>query len=411
MSADLGIEDPPTAKSPPDAAQPPFARRLFRRVPADDLAPWAPERLDELARDAQAFLSAPREPGTSAVRLRDIEAVADGVARELTVLETVNDDMPFLLDSTLAELVERGLEPRLVAHPILAVERRPDGSLARLLGEALSETPRETRESLIHIHIDRLSGDEGQTLVAGLHGIYRDVRAAVSDSERMREQLQALAAEYRQSRPPLDAAEIDEAAAFLDWLAAGNFILLGARAHRISDGELASEALEGSGLGLLKDPGANVLKRGDELVALTPELRAFLDRPRLLFITKASVKSRVHRRAYLDYVGAKLFSPSGRLWGEFALVGLFTATAYTSSVAEVPYLRRKVSRILERAEFDPASFDGRALTQVLETFPRTSCSRSKRTSCSASRWTSSTSPSIPGYARWCAPTGSAVSCP
>jgi glutamate dehydrogenase len=366
MSADLIVEDPRPASPLPIGEGADFARLLFRRVPADDLAPYGPDILAELAQAARAHLAAARPPGTSAIRVSDRECGS----RQLSVLGAVNDDMPFLLDSTLAELVERGLEPRLVAHPILAVERGPDGSLTRLVAEAGPDIAEGTRESLIHIHLDRLDEAERESLIAGLGQVYADVRAAVADGEKMRGQLQALATEYRVNPPALDAAEIEEAASFLDWLAAGNFILLGARAHRIPEGEGASETLDGSGLGLLKDPAIHVLKRGGQFVAITPELRAFLDRPRLLFITKASVKSRVHRRAYLDYVGAKLFSPSGRLWGEFALVGLFTATAYTSSIASVPYLRRKAAGVLDRAGFDPTSFDGRSLTQVLEVYPR-----------------------------------------
>ncbi len=368
MSADRASEESRLAVSP--GGDEGFAELLFRRVPADDRAPYGAETLAAFAADAMTHLAEPRPHGAPSVRLSDREIEQDGARRRVTVLEAVNDDMPFLLDSTLAELVERGLEPHLVAHPILALERDDSGALIRVIGEAGPETGEGSRESLIHIHLDALPEEEREDLLAGLDRVYADVRAAVADGERMRAQLQALAAEYRDRPPSLDPAEIGEAAAFLDWLASGNFILLGARAHRIQDGEVASMPLEGSGLGLLRSPDVHVLKRGGEFVPVTPELRAFLDRPRLLFVTKASVKSRVHRRAYLDYVGAKLFSPSGRLWGEFALVGLFTATAYTNSVTEVPYLRRKASSILEQAGFDPESFDGRALTQVLEVFPR-----------------------------------------
>ena len=37
--------------------------------------------------------------------------------RELTVLEVLNDNMPFLFDSIMAELGEAGIEVKLVAHP------------------------------------------------------------------------------------------------------------------------------------------------------------------------------------------------------------------------------------------------------------------------------------------------------
>jgi glutamate dehydrogenase len=113
-----------------------------------------------------------------------------------------------------------------------------------------------------------------------------------------------------------------------------------------------------------------VLRRGRELVAITPEIRAFLARPVALIIAKANVKSRVHRRVHLDYIGVKLFSGEGRLEGELRIIGLFTASAYTSSLSAVPYLRHKVTKVIARAGFDPASYAGRALLNVLEGYPR-----------------------------------------
>ena len=344
-----------------------FAALLFRDVPPDDLAGYDIPALRSLAESARGFLLA-REPGSRpAVRLVDA-TVGDGPekTREVTVLEAANGDMPFLLDSTLAELVARGLEPRLVAHPVLSVVRgdRAEVSLAAGAGG-------EARESLIHIHLDPMpAGPDRDELVSGLLAVYADVASVAADAGRMREQFAGLAADYRANPPDVDGDELAEAAAFLDWLADGHFTLLGMRAYRVREGFTETEPLDGSGLGLLADPALEVLKRGRELVAITPEITSFMGRPNLLLVTKASVKSRVHRRAYLDYVGAKVFSANGRLWGELALVGLFTGSAYTTPAADTPYLRRKVRSVLARAGFDPSSFDGRALTEVLEAYPR-----------------------------------------
>ena len=77
---------------------------------------------------------------------------------------------------------------------------------------------------------------------------------------------------------------------------------------------------------------------------MTPELREFLMQPVPLIITKANVRSRVHRRIHMDYVGVKRFDRQGQLVGEARIVGLFTSTAYTRSTKTIPYLRRKVDR-------------------------------------------------------------------
>jgi glutamate dehydrogenase len=82
------------------------------------------------------------------------------------------------------------------------------------------------------------------------------------------------------------------------------------------------------------------------------------------------VKSRVHRRVYLDYIGVKRFDAQGRAVGEFRIVGLFTSTAYTRSTRSIPYLRRKVDTVVRRAGFDPDGHSGKALVNVLETYPR-----------------------------------------
>jgi glutamate dehydrogenase len=54
----------------------------------------------------------------------------------------------------------------------------------------------------------------------------------------------------------------------------------------------------------------------------------------------------------------------------FRIVGLFTSTAYTRSTQSIPYLRRKTEAVLARAGFPAESHSGKALVNVLETYPR-----------------------------------------
>src|SRR3954466_3667580 len=350
-----------------------FEMLLFGRVPAEDIASYPAELQSHLGRQTFAHLER-RRPGQADVILTDFQLELPGRSRELTLLEAVNDDRPFLLDSTLAELTARGLEPRLVAHPIVTLTRDNRGRLKSLLGEATEGGRADAgarRESIIHIHLDRINDeDERHGLIEALSRIYADVAVATDDTDAMRTQLAGLANEYRTNPPPLDSTEVAEASAFLDWLSDRHFTLLGMRAQQLPAAGPVPRPVTGSGLGLLRDETAQVLRRGGELVAVTPEIRAFLEVPHALMITKASVRSRVHRREYLDYIAAKLFLPSGRLWGELAIVGLFTPSAYTIPAFSVPYLRRKVDRGLARAGVDPASHAGRALTEVLESYPR-----------------------------------------
>ncbi|KMO37725.1 NAD-glutamate dehydrogenase [Methylobacterium variabile] len=356
-----------------------FVRDLYGRVAPEDLTAYPPEALADLALAARKHLAAARPGRTvSAVRLSDVEVMQGGRRRDLTVLEAVNANRPFLLDSTLAELVERGYQPRLVAHPILGVERDADGALVRVVGETTAqeaggEAGGLARESFIHVHLDRIDDETARAaLVASLTRVYADVAVAAEDHEAMLDRLAAAAAAY-DAPTPLSREETAEAASFLDWLRDGHFVLLGLREYR-DEGSADHAGVPESGLGLLRDPAVEVLRRGDAMVAVTPEIRAFLEGPEALLVTKASLRSRVRRRAHLDLISVKLFTREGghpgRPSGELRLVGLFTGSAYASRAEEVPYLRRKIVAVLNRAGLDPTSHAGRSLVHVLETYPR-----------------------------------------
>jgi len=112
------------------------------------------------------------------------------------------------------------------------------------------------------------------------------------------------------------------------------------------------------------------LQRWNQPLVITPEIRALMEEPRLLVITKSTLRSPVHRRVDMDYIGIKRFDRQGKLVGEYRICGLFTSTAYTRSVRAIPYLRRKADEVIRRAGFEASSYSGRALVNVLETYPR-----------------------------------------
>ncbi|CAN1568242.1 COG2902 NAD-specific glutamate dehydrogenase [Rhabdaerophilaceae bacterium] len=345
----------------PDA----LARLIFTGVDAEDAAAFSEPVRRAIGRNAAIHFDQ-RTPGVPLLSVSPSE-LGHG-----SVVNVINDDMPFLLDSTMAELTERGLTPRLVAHPIFAIERAGSGQLIRMVGLAQGrEIAPVLRESYLHIEItDALDAQESQALTEALGMIYRDIRAAVSDWLPMRSRLAEIATRYRAAPPLLPADEIAEAVQFLDWLLAENFTFLGVREYRFATPDISTDPVPGDGLGILRDPDVKVLRRGSQLAIMTPEIRTFLREPTPLFVQKANVKSRIHRRVYLDYIGVKLLNAHGELEGELRVIGLFTSSAYNNAARSVPYLRHKVARVLERAGFDPASHSGKALLNVLETYPR-----------------------------------------
>ncbi|RWC08165.1 MAG: NAD-glutamate dehydrogenase, partial [Mesorhizobium sp.] len=346
-----------------------LADYLLARAPAEDIAAYDAadlERAGELA--ARAVAS--HRKGESVVAVDADSGVAcDG--RPVTVITVVNDNMPFLFDSILGEITETSGQPTLVTHPIVTV-RHGKAGVVEVLGDGGKEDDEHERLSVVHVHIPRLTAEEAKSLTERLRKMLSQVRAAVVDWKRMLARLDQAISEFRYSAVPLDKKSVAEAIAFLEWLRDDNFTFLGMREFKYVGGEESGslERADKPGLGILADPDVLVLRRGTEAVTTTPEIRAFLHGPEPLIVTKANAKSLVHRRIYLDYVGVKTYTAKGALAGELRIVGLFTSTAYTRSVMKIPYLRSKAETIIAKSGFNPNDHSGKALINVLESYPR-----------------------------------------
>ncbi len=357
LDATLGL-----LEAKPDARA--LAAQLFTEAVPDDIAAYADEDLAALATAGLTFLKE-RKPGRPKIRVAPSDI-------GITVVEILNDDMPFLVDSTLSLLTEKGYDISLVLHPILSLKRLASGALAELSPER-RDGDGFIHESFIHVHIAGVL-DEAQrgALEAEIGKVLADVRMAVLDWHAMLARLRQAIAVYQNAPPPVPVEELTEAISFLQWLSDNHFTLLGVREYTFEGGAEKGELkpLDETGLGILRNPDTHVLRRGRTMVSMTPEIRAFLLQPAPLIITKADSRSNVHRRVMMDYVGIKQFDAAGELAGELRLVGLFTSSAYTRSPREIPLIRRKIASVIASSGFSPNSHSGKGLLNVLEHFPR-----------------------------------------
>ena len=356
-----------------DVAFATFAALLFRHADAEDLAHYTVADLERLAQSGWESLQK-REPGQPRVEVMAPEQVAvteEDNGRAISVIEALNDDKPFLFGSVKNELHAQNIDIHLVVHPIFAVERDPYGNLIAFHGEA-RHGDGHAHESFVHIHVGAMDDEyHREALTRSILDVHRDVDAAVADWPKMRRVLQDAIESFKTNPPPVPREDLAESIAFLEMIERQTFILTGMREYRLEgsgdDGELVAE--QGEGLGILRDPQIKVLRRGRDLVTLNPEIRAFLRRSEAVYISKANVRSRVHRNVHLDYIGVKRYE-SGALVGELRIVGLFTSEAYTESVEDIPILRRKIETVVDALGFDPNSHSGNAVVNILETYPR-----------------------------------------
>jgi len=345
-----------------------FSREYFRQVDLEDLDERKPEDLLGALLSHWQFASQ-RQPGVPKVRVFSPSPGADGWGSRHSVVQVVNDDMPFLVDSISLEIARQGLAMHLIVHPIFAVRRDARGVLQSVAPRHAA--PDLPRESWMYIEVDRLvDADQRAALGQGIERVLADVRAAVADWQPMVARLAEAQTALEAPPPGIAAEEAAETRAFLHWLADEHFTLLGFRRHDLveRDGQLALQLVPGSGLGLLREG------RGEQsasFAALPPQARALARTPSpLLVVTKANTRSTVHRDGYTDYIGIKRFDAAGKVLGEDRFIGLFTSAAYASRVTEVPLLRRKVAAVAQRAGFSPGGHLDKALHHTMETFPR-----------------------------------------
>ncbi|BDA86820.1 NAD-glutamate dehydrogenase [Aureimonas sp. SA4125] len=354
-----------------------LAPLLFDRPPADDLAGFEPAALAFAAAHAAAALTAHRAGSpVVAVEMADTFAVA---GTELLLTTIVNDDMPFLFDSVMAEIAERAAGIAYISHPILDIARDAGGTIRSFsaAGALGSIGENAARVSLIQVAIEPDSDPDGAArLAAALDRILRQVHLAVRDFRPMLKRVGEAAADMRERANALagtpQQAMVAESANLLDWLLADNFIFLGAREFDYV-GAAHEEALvrrDEEALGILSDPEVRVLGRAGQAVTTTPEIRAFLQAPNPLIVTKANSRSLVHRRSYMDYIGVKRYAEDGSFIGELRIVGLFTSSAYTHSILTIPYLRLKAETVIARFGLASGSHSAKALLNVLESYPR-----------------------------------------
>lgn len=341
-----------------------FIANAIKSTDEQDLARYAPETLETLLARTYAHIGE-RTPGKPDIRAWTPD---DTTLSGVTILDIYSADTPFIVDSALAAIRTAGGTVRFMAHPLVAVDTTttPWTVLEK-------STPESRNESVLQVHIDTPADPKTlENITLELTAAMTQVRSAVLDWRDMLERLRTAVVAYREHPPQMREPALNEAIHFLAWLADHNFTFLGMRDYRIAGegDERTLVPVEGSGLGILRDPDYLYLRQGDTYVHTTDQHLAFLDTDEPLMVTKANRRSLVHRRLHMDYVGVKTFDSTGTITGELRILGLFTSASIATPHTEVPLIRRKLAEIVRRSSLDPRSHAGKALMNALANYPR-----------------------------------------
>ncbi len=345
-----------------------FAGQYFAHMAESDMLKW---RLDDLygaTLNAWQFLQE-RPLGEIKVRVFNPDYERHGWQSTHTIIEVFQDDMPFIVDSLRMELNNRGLSIHAILNNMLHVKRDEQGRFEALCSAGDQEAG-ALCESVVAIEVDRHTDPEQlKALERGLEEVLRDVETSVQDFDQMLGKTDELLQCYQSKIPGFDPDDVEETRSFIVWLKQ-HFTFLGYDEFKLT-GEGDQQRLElvpRSALGLLRKNGnkrarEHSFSQGDDAgtCTLVPELLSF---------TKSSVKSRVHRPAYPDYISIKRFDAKGKLVGESRFLGLYTSAVYLHGSTDIPVVRHKIQAVMQRSGLPKGGHDWKELQQILEIYPR-----------------------------------------
>ncbi len=335
-----------------------LARQWLERSGADLLDTATVEELVAWLLGMLRFVEQPasEEPRVEADWLNQAEGIV--------VIRTWMRDRPFIVDTVQEALRQSRVPIRRLLHPIFVVERDSTGAV-----RAISMPPEfGQRESVLHVEVEGIT--DLQAVVEQLRERLTKVVWATDDYAAMRNRAEEIADELRShSLPRPWSADVDELAAFLDWLGQKNFVFLGYREYEFRGWSSArvAQVRRGSGLGILQDEERSHYY---EPRPLPDGLRRRLHEPPLWLFSKTNAESPVHRSGHMDYIGIKQVDAQGIVVGERRFLGLFTARAYAQEPMGIPLLRMKLAHILEAEGAEEGSHSYKQIVALFNSMPR-----------------------------------------
>ncbi|GAA5316830.1 MAG: NAD-glutamate dehydrogenase GdhB [Candidatus Pelagadaptatus aseana] len=309
------------------------------------------------------------------VRVFNPNLEEDGWLCGHTVIVVAQKDMPFLVDSIRIEIKRRNIEIHAVKSTLVTAARDAKGELLDLLPRdgdyKNTKNKKHHQEAMVYFEINLHTDESAMSeLAKGIEQVLRYVNAAVEDYKPMIKACGEVAKGLKQAGESVLPAAVKESQQFLKWMEKGHYTFLGYSEYEFLEqgGEKLLREVPDKRLGIFRE--SNTTTEPVAVDDFNPGMSRFYLSPQVLSFTKSSMRSRVHRYAYSDYVVVKRFDGNGKVIGESRFLGLYTSPVYSLSPSLIPVMREKVSRVMERSGLHNDSHDGKALRRVLETFPR-----------------------------------------
>lgn len=349
-----------------------FVTQLYRHLPAEDFSKLKVEEIEE-GLIALFGLFVKRSKDQSVHNVYYWHPKGHSAKSERIVIDVVNDDRSFLVDSLLALLSRYGLRARILMHPVFDVERDAQGMLVNLSPTNGAKLKSTNAESVIHCEVvESATPDLVDPIKQMIDVVYNDVKAANQDWQSMRLKIDEAIEDLKSSEDVIENKQLQEVLEFLSWIKDDHFTFLGYCNFDLTtpEGRLLRDPIASSGLGILSESSIQTLSALYEGIKFNSVARRYIHEPVPLAINKTSKISNVHRAVAMDSLWVKRFNKRGQVVGIHVFTGLFTSIAYDSSARDIPLLKNKINEILSHSNLSPGWHDGKSLIHILDSLPR-----------------------------------------
>ena len=271
-----------------------FFKKFYKNVPQEDYAMMAPENLAYTAQNHLKLRKSRKTGSKPAISIYTPTRKKEGWDAGQTVIDIVNDDMAFLVDSVVAEIIRHQYQISVFIHPM--IDFKQNGKI--------------NKQSHIHVELNRvLSAAEKKELQKNINKVLSDTKYANKDWKKIRAKLLDAKIALNSAPKKYDAELITEYQDFLQYLHDDNFTILGYREYSFSksNGKLKSKVVKGSSLGLLSDEVQPVYIN-EAQKALTEKQQELRVKQKPLTISKVNKRSTVHRRVPMDAISVKTYN-------------------------------------------------------------------------------------------------------
>ena len=302
-----------------------------------------------IAEDLYNFIGN-RKPKESMVRVFTVERPGCP-EKSFTIVETANDNLPFIIDSVIIALKKHNLPIYHYTNAVLLLKREG----GRIVGvDALSTSCTDDRacESVAYFVVGPASEALQSKLKMEVEQALHSVVCCVGDWQPMLSRVDELLSSMRGD------PSREEICRFLEWLRGDSFVFLGYSEYTKSkSGELVLDPKRSLGLQRIGTQAQKSLS-----------CQAQSKEP--LYVVQSNCVSHVHRYGYMICIGLRTFDKAGNIEQEKCFYGFFTSSVEFQSACHIPVIRKKVELVKERSGFLKTGHNGKALMAIMQKFSR-----------------------------------------